>query len=90
MARKSSRRRSRRSGSAGIFERLASPFVEVGKATGNSFRNVGHGVGNIASKAVNTATKVGRTYVRAADKVVNNVTRGRKSKSKRTRRGSRR
>lgn len=88
MPNRKSSRRSRRNGS-GLAGKLYSPFEQFFKATGNSAKDVGHGVGNVANKVVGTVGRVGKRYANGLNRTIRTVT-SRKNRRGSTRKGSRR
>jgi hypothetical protein len=81
-------RKSRKSLS--LFQRIWSPVNEAVRATGNSARNVSRSVGSIAGTAVNTVSKVGSRYAKAANRAVSNITSRKNNKSSRRNKSTRR
>ena len=81
MARKSTRKSTRRNG---ILSRLWAIPSGIISATGNSAGIIGHSVGNIARKTVKTVKNVGNTYAKKANSAISKaITRRRRNATRR-------
>ena len=74
--------RKNKKGSTGFVGKIYSPVKHLLNATGNSIKEVSYYAGNVASRTIKGAKKLGKVWTNHANATIRNLTNARKKGSK--------